>query len=135
MVSQVSEARPGPPGTGPHIILGTMANQLVMSPDLHELVKEMMRMLITYEIELTAYHLVLKQAQTNFISHGIPWDMMSNVRKIVRTPALEAEAEAVYAPFFGLLERLTQENLKVALASIKRRIAEHEASIPPDIPE
>jgi hypothetical protein len=105
-----------------------------MSPDLHELVKDMLRMLIAYEIELTAYNLVLNGAQEKFIQQGVPWDMMSNVRKILKTPALQVEAEAMYAPFFELLQQLTPENLRVALASIRRRIADHEASIPPDFP-
>ena len=111
-----------------------MTEQYRMSPVLHELVNEMLRMLITYEIELTAYHLVLTKAQDNFIQAGIPWDMISNVRKILKSPAAQAEAEAMYAPFFALQQRLTPENLTVALASIKRRIAEYEASVPPDDP-
>ena len=102
-----------------------------MSPDLHELVREMLRMLITYEIELTAYRIVLEGAQDKIIHAGIPWDMMSNIGKILKTPAAQAEAEAMYAPFFGLLQQLTPENLKIALAAMKRRIAEYEASIPP----
>jgi len=110
-----------------------MTEQYRMSPMLHELVNEMLRMLITYEIELTAYNLVLNKAQDNFIEAGIPWDMMSNVRKILKTPACRAEAEAMYAPFFELQQRLTPQSLEIALASIKRRIAEYEASIPPDV--
>jgi 3-deoxy-D-manno-octulosonic-acid transferase len=110
-----------------------MPEQYRMSPLLHELVKEMFRMLITYEIELTAYNLVLNRAQENFIHHGIPWDMMSNVRKILKSPALAAEAEAEYAPFDALLRELTPQNLEIALASIRRRVAHHEASIPPEV--
>lgn len=90
-------------------------------------------MLITYEIELTAYNLVLKRAQENFIHEGIPWDMMSNVRKILKTPACQAEAEAMYAPFFALLQQLTPQNLEIALASIRRRMKEHNDSVPPDV--
>jgi hypothetical protein len=92
----------------------------------------MTRMLITYEMELTAQHLVLKHAQELIIQAAIPWDMESNVRKILRSPALAVEAESIYAPFAPLLERLTPENLQIALASIKRRIADHNASVPPD---
>ena len=108
--------------------------QFRMSPTLHALVNEMLRMLITYEIELTAYNIVLNGAQDKFIAQGVPWDMMSNVRKILKTPAAQAEAEAMYAPFFALQQQLTQENLEIALASIRRRIAEYNASIPPDEP-
>jgi hypothetical protein len=35
-----------------------------MSPKLHELVSEMLRMLITYEIELTAYNIVIEAHKT-----------------------------------------------------------------------
>jgi hypothetical protein len=62
----------------------------------------MLRMLITFEIELTAYQLVLEKAQDNFIEAGIPWDMMSNVRKILKSPALPREPEAEYVPFAAL---------------------------------
>lgn len=105
-----------------------------MSPRLHELVSDMLRMLISYEIELTAYNLVLNGAQDKFIQNGIPWDMMSNVRKILKTPSAHAEAEAIYAPFSPLLQRLTPQNVEIALAAIRRRIAEYEANIPPPIP-
>jgi hypothetical protein len=107
-----------------------MTEQYRMSPDLHELVKEMLQMLITFEIELTAYHLVLQKAQENFIEAKIPWDMMSNVRGVIKTPALHTEAEAEYAPFFALLQRLTPENLQVALACIRRRAARQNESVP-----
>ena len=103
-----------------------------LSPILHDLVSEMVRMLITYEMELEAYSLVLRRAQENFIHEGIPWDMESNLRKIVGSPALAAAAEAEYASFFGLLERLTPENLQIALAAIKRKLQKHEDSVPPD---
>jgi 3-deoxy-D-manno-octulosonic-acid transferase len=102
-----------------------------LSPLLHSLVSEMLRMLITYEIELTAYNIVIESAQDRVIQAGIPWDMRSNVRKILASPALAIEAEAEYAPFAALLQKLTPENLEVALASIRRKIAGHNASIPP----
>lgn len=87
-----------------------------------ELISEMVRMLITYEIELTAYSLVLKSAQDKVIQAGIPWDMASNIRKMSGSLALQTEAEAEYAPFFELLQKLTPETLDIALASIKRTI-------------
>jgi len=101
-----------------------------MSPDLHQLVREMLRMLITYEIELTAYNIVIESAQDKIIQAGIPWDMRSNVRKILSSPALQVEAEAEYAPFAALLQKLTPQNLEIALASIKRKIQDHEDSVP-----
>lgn len=102
-----------------------------MSPDLHELVKEMYRMLVTFEMELTAFNIVLESAQERIIQAGVPWDMRSNVRKILKTPALAVEAEAEYAPFYALLQELNPDNLRVALACIRRRIQRQEDSVPP----
>jgi hypothetical protein len=102
------------------------------TPEVSQLIDGMLRMLITYEMELTAYSLVLEKAQENFVSHGIPWDMMSNVRKVLKSPALAAEAEAEYAPFYALLQRITPENLAAAQACMKRRMDHHNASIPPE---
>lgn len=109
-----------------------METRIDVGPDLRDLITEMLRMLITYEMELTAYYLVLKHAQDLFIQKAVPWDMESNVRAMLKTPSLQVEAEAMYAPFYELLQQLTPENLRVALASIKRRIADHEANIPPE---
>jgi hypothetical protein len=98
-----------------------------------DLLKDMVSMLVTYEMELTAYYIVIKGAQDKLIQAGIPWDLTSNVRKILASPALHAEAEAEYAPFFGLLQKATPQNLQVALASIKRTIQKHRDSIPDDL--
>lgn len=91
-------------------------------------------MLVCYEIELNAYHLVLQCAQDYPMNQAIPWDIESNVRRILATPVARAEAEAMYAPFFALLQELTPENLEMALAAIRRRIAEYEANILPNKP-
>lgn len=80
-----------------------------------ELVSLMLRMLVTYEIELTAFYLVLAEAQEKIIRAEIPWDMQSNVRKIISSPALQVEAEAEYAPFAALLQKLSPENLEIDL--------------------
>jgi hypothetical protein len=110
-----------------------MPDQYKFTPAMQSLISDMLRMLIAYEVELTAYRIVLDGAQEKFIRNQIPWDMMSNVRKILKTPAAHAEAEAIYAPFSALLQQLTPQNLEIALASIRRRIAEHNANVPPDI--
>jgi hypothetical protein len=47
-------------------------------------------------------------------------------------PVLAVEAEAMYAPFFALLRQLAPQDLEIALASIRRRIAEYDASVPLD---
>ena len=109
-----------------------MTDQYRFSPVMQSLITDMLRMLITFEMELTAYNIVLEGAQDKIIQAGIPWDMRSNVRKIFKSPALAAEAEAEYAPFFALLQRLTLENMGIALACIRRRIDRQQSSIPPD---
>ena len=101
---------------------------------MQSLITDMLRMLITFEMELTAYNIVLDGAQDKIIQAGIPWDMRSNVRKILKSPALAIEVEAEYAPFDALLRQLTPENMEIALACIRRRIDRQNSSIPPEDP-
>ena len=112
-----------------------------------DLVSDMLRMLISYEVELTAYSLVLKEAQKRITATGNPWDSFSlvlkeaqkritatgnpwdlanNIRKMQDSLALQTEAEAEYAPFAALLQKLTPQNLEIALASIRRTIQQHD---------
>jgi hypothetical protein len=111
-----------------------MEQQYRFSPVMQALISDMVRMLITFEMELTAYNIVLNGAQDKIIQAGIPWDMASNVRKILKSPALAAEAEAEYAPFFALLQQLTPQNMEISLACIRRRIERQESSVPADEP-
>jgi hypothetical protein len=57
---------------------------------------------------------------------------MSNVREILKSPALAVEAEAEYAPFDALPKQLTPQNMEIALACIRRRIDRQRSSIPPE---
>jgi hypothetical protein len=91
-----------------------------------DLVSDMLRMLISYEVELTAYSLVLKEAQKRITATGNPWDLANNIRKMQDSLALQTEAEAEYAPFAALLQKLTPQNLEIALASIRRTIQQHD---------
>jgi hypothetical protein len=109
-----------------------MSEQYQFTPVMRALISDMLRMLITFEMELTAYNIVLNGAQDKIIQAGIPWDMMSNVRKILKSPALAVEVEAEYAPFFALLQQLTPQNMEIALACIRRRIERQNSSIPPE---
>jgi hypothetical protein len=97
------------------------------------LISDMLRMLIVYEMELTAHYLVTKHAQDLVIQAGIPWDMESNIRKMLKSPALHIEAEAEYASFAALLQKATPESLEIALAAIRRKIEQHDASVPPEV--
>jgi hypothetical protein len=49
-----------------------MADQYQFSPVLRNLVTDMLRMLITFEMELTAYNIVPNRAQDKIIQAGIP---------------------------------------------------------------
>jgi hypothetical protein len=109
-----------------------MTDKVNVTDLVRNLISDMLRMLITYEMELTAYHLVIKGAQERIIQAGIPWDMQSNVRKIMKSPALAAEAEAEYAPFAELLQKASPDSLEVALACIRRKIQHHNDSVPPE---
>jgi hypothetical protein len=116
----------------PLIILGTMTDKIIVTDAIRDLISEMVRMLIVYEMELTAHYLVTKHAQEKIIQLGVPWDMESNVRKILRSPVLHTEAEAEYAPFAALLQQLTPLNFEIALAAIRRKIADHDAKVSPE---
>lgn len=104
------------------------------TPEVSQLIGDMLKMVIAFEMELTAYKIVLEGAQDKIIQAGIPWDMRSNLRQILKSPALAVEAEAEYAPFAALLQRITPENLAAAQACMKRRIARQNADIPPEEP-
>lgn len=66
-----------------------MTEQVEVTDLVRSLVESMLRMLIAFEMELTAYYLVLQKAQERIIQAGIPWDMASNVRTMLKTPALQ----------------------------------------------
>jgi hypothetical protein len=110
-----------------------MTDRVEVTDLVRSLIESMVRMLIVFEMELTAYYLVLQKAQERIIQAGIPWDMASNVRAMLKSPALAVEAEAEYAPFASLLQRISQENLEVALACMRRRIERQTSS--PNPPE
>jgi hypothetical protein len=93
---------------------------------LHDLVADMLRMLIGHEIKVKACNLALQRAQQKFIDAQVPWDLMGETGKILTFPTLRQEAEAEYAPVAALLQQLTPENLEIALAMVRRRIKAHE---------
>jgi hypothetical protein len=87
-----------------------------------ELIAEMVRLLITYEIELTTYQTVYEAVSNKIAEAGVEIDLRKMLRHVSTSPSLHAEAEAEYAAFFGILETITPETLDGALASIKQTI-------------
>jgi hypothetical protein len=89
---------------------------------LRELIAEMVRLLITYEIELTTYQTVYEAVSRKVQEAGVEIDVRKLLRHVSSSLSLQTEAEAEYAAFFGLLEGITPERLDGALASIRQTI-------------
>jgi hypothetical protein len=87
-----------------------------------ELISEMVRLLITYEIELTTYQTVYEAVSKKAAEAGFDVDLNRLLRHVAGSSSLQAEAEAEYAAFFGIHHGITQETLDGALASIKQTI-------------
>lgn len=87
-----------------------------------ELLSEMVRLLITYEIELTAYQTVYDAVSKKVEEAGFDVDLSKLLRHVAGSSALQVEAEAEYAAFLGLQHAITPEALDGALASIKETI-------------
>ncbi len=94
-----------------------------MNEKVRELISEMVRLLITYEIELTAYQTIYNAANERLVDAGLD-DI--NLRKMLVHAAsslsLQTEAEAEYAALFGAMEEINPETLDAALCSIKQTI-------------
>ena len=89
---------------------------------LRELIAEMVRLLITYEIELTTYQTVYEAVSRKVQEAGVEIDLRKLLRHVSGSLSLQTEAEAEYAAFFGLLEGITPERIDGALISIRETI-------------
>ena len=89
---------------------------------IRELISEMVRLLITYEIELTAYQVVYEAVSKKVEECGFNVDLTKLLRHVAMSVSLQAEAEAEYAAFLGIQRAITPEALDGALASIKQTI-------------
>jgi hypothetical protein len=89
---------------------------------IRELISEMVRLLITYEIELTTYQTVYEAVSRKVIEAGLDLDLQKLLKVVSTSPALYAEAEAEYAAFVGLQSSITTESLDGALTSIRQTI-------------
>ena len=82
----------------------------------------MVRLLITYEIELTAYQTVCQAVSKKVEEAGVDVNLSKLLRHVATSLSLQAEAEAGYAAFLGIQHAITPEALEGALASIKQTI-------------
>jgi hypothetical protein len=89
---------------------------------LRELISEMVRLLITYEIELFAYQTVYQAVSKKVEEAGVDVSLSKLLRHVAESLSLQAEAEAEYAAFLGIQHAITPESLEGALASIKQTI-------------
>ena len=87
-----------------------------------ELISEMVRLLITYEIELTAYQTVYEAVSKKVEEAGFEVNLSKLLHYVAGSQSLQAEAEAEYAAFLGIQHAITSEALDGALASIKETI-------------
>jgi hypothetical protein len=85
------------------------------------------KLLIMYEEELTAYHLVIRAAKKRV--PPTQWDFDASFRKVLRAPGLHAEAEAEYAELEPLLHPISDIELPAALdraaSALERRLANY----------
>lgn len=87
-----------------------------------ELIEAMVRLLITYEIELTSYQTVYDALRTRLSEAGIEIDIRKMLRIVALSGSLQAEAEAEYAAFLGLTSEITSDAVEGALRSIRQTI-------------
>jgi hypothetical protein len=87
------------------------------------LFSEMIRLLVTYEVELTSYHLVFESVEREATKAGIQLNIRRSLKNLAASPALHLEARALYEPFRGLVQSMNSQNLDSALAGIKNLIA------------
>ena len=88
-----------------------------------ELISEMVRLLITYEIELTAYQTVYEAVSKKVEKAGFDVNLSKLLRHVVGSLSLQAEPEAEYAAFEGIQHAITPETLQASLCtSIKQTI-------------
>jgi hypothetical protein len=86
------------------------------------LISEMIRLLTTYEIELTTYETVYEAVKSRLVDAGIDIDLRKMLRLVSGSTSLQAEAEAEYAALLGVIKAMTPESIDGALASIKQTI-------------
>lgn len=83
------------------------------------------KLLILYEEELTAYHLMYKAVKKKVPVSQL--DVDAGLRRVLSAPGLHAEAEAEYAELEPLLHSISDTELPAALdratATLERRIA------------
>lgn len=95
---------------------------MVDEKKLSQLIEEMVRLLITYEIELTSYQTVYDALGKSLADAGVQIDVRKMVQLVAQSRSLHAEAEAEYAAFIGLTRVVTAESVEGALTSIRQTI-------------
>jgi uncharacterized protein YqgV (UPF0045/DUF77 family) len=90
---------------------------------IRELISNMVRLLITYEIELTAYQTVYQAVSDRLLAadlHDI--DLRKMLVHVASSLPLQTEAEAEYAAIFGVMQEINSQTLDDALNSIRQTI-------------
>src|SRR5271163_2018235 len=97
------------------------------------LILQMTRLLVTYEMELTAYHITVSAVDQKSTVAGKPFKAMESVVRLLSNQELCREARALYEPLSGLRDSITPQALDASLASMQNLIARrnNEPSIDP----
>jgi hypothetical protein len=91
--------------------------------NIRELISEMVRLLITYEIELTAYQTVYNAVSDRLLDAALDdIDLRKMLVHVASSLPLQTEAEAEYAALVGVMQEINPETLEGALSSIKQTI-------------
>jgi hypothetical protein len=89
-----------------------------------KLILDLLRLLMTYELELTAYSQVSQACRKQLAECGARFDVEAALQKISSDPRAHAEAKILYASCAHLLQSWTPPNLDAALAELKNLIAQ-----------
>ena len=96
-----------------------------------ELIRLMLKLLMTYEAEMTAYHIVLDTIDKGMLAEGRDLHVQQGLEKLSNSMGLPVEVEAVYAGFHAIQGRLDTASLDAALANIRRILTDRNSRFMP----
>ncbi len=88
-----------------------------------KLMDSLVKLLIHYEEELTAWYMAFQAVEKRKAEHGPPLDIRKGMESILRAPGLHVEGEAEYVEFEPLLHPIEPIELSAALDRATSAIA------------
>ncbi len=98
---------------------------------LRELIVLMLRLLMTYEAEMTAYHQVLEHVDRGMLSEGRDLHIQQGLANLANSMAMYVEVEAAYAGFHAIQQQITPASLDAAIATIRRILEDRQSRFMP----